>query len=166
MCGWCVIDVADLEGGHLRDPQPGTIGGAEGRPVLRPGGRLEQPADLLDAEHGRQLARVAHNDEAARQVRPIERHREEEAQCRHGAIDALWLHTTLGLVDLETADVLGRCRVRWPPEERREAPHETDVVTLCVFAQATHGHVFEHAPPQRAHGLGNCLGGHLVFSLS
>jgi hypothetical protein len=73
------------------------------------------------------------------------------------------LHATIRLVDLEAADILGRCRVRWAPEERRETPNETDVVTLGVFAQATHGHVFEHALAQRAHGF---FSWHLVFSLS
>jgi hypothetical protein len=49
---------------------------------------------------------------------------------------------TLGLVDLEAADIFRCCRVRWAPEEHGEAPHETDIVTLRVFVQATHGHVF------------------------
>jgi hypothetical protein len=58
---------------------------------------------------------VADQDEPARQVRPIERHSEEEAQRRHGAIDGRRLHAILGLVDLEAADILGCRRVRRPP---------------------------------------------------
>ena len=96
---------------------------------------------------------VADDDEAARQVRPIERHREEEAQRRNRAIDALRLHATLGLVDLEAADILRCRRIGWALEERGEAPHETDIVTLRILAQAAHGHVFEHALPQQAYGL-------------
>ena len=49
--------------------------------MLRPGGHHESP-DLLDAEHRWQSAEVADKHEPARQVRPIERHREEEAQRR------------------------------------------------------------------------------------
>ena len=62
-----------------------------------PGAAPEQSPNLLDAEHRWQPPRVADDDEAARQVRPIERHREEEAQRRYRAIDALRLHATLGL---------------------------------------------------------------------
>jgi hypothetical protein len=89
----------------------------------------------------------------SRQIRSIERHREEEAQGRYRAIDALWLHTTVGLVDLEAADILGRRRVRRPPGERSEAPHEPDIITLRVMPQAARRHVFKHPPAQRAHGL-------------
>ena len=40
-----------LRVGHLRHAQPGAIGGAERGLVLRPRRRLEQPPNLLDAEH-------------------------------------------------------------------------------------------------------------------
>jgi hypothetical protein len=73
---------------------------------------------------------VADKDEAARLVRPIERHGEAEAQRRPRAIDALWLHVTLGLVDREVTDIVRCRRVGWTPEERGEAPHETRIITL------------------------------------
>jgi hypothetical protein len=63
------------------------------------------------------------------------------------------LHATLGLVDLEAADILRRCGVRWPSQERSEAPHEPHIVTLRLFSQATHGHVFKHPAAQRADRL-------------
>jgi hypothetical protein len=95
---------------------------------------------------------VTDQDEPARQVRSIERHCEAETQRRHRAFDRRWLHATLGVVDLEAADIL-RCRgVRRSPEERSEAPREPDIIALRRFAQATHGHVFEHAPAQQADG--------------
>jgi hypothetical protein len=123
-------------------------------------------ATLCDAEHRRQLAGVANKDEPARQVGPIERHRKEEAQCRHRAIDALWLHAALGLIDLEATDILGCRRVRRPPEKLSEAPHEPDIIALRILLQAARRHVFEHPSAQRTHGLWNGLDGHLVFSLS
>ena len=134
-----------------RNPAPYAV--PESRPVLRPRRYLEQSPNLFDVEHRWQPARVADDDEAARQVRPIERHREEEAQRRYRAIDALRLHATLGLVDLEAADILRCRRIGWALEERGETPHETHVVTLRILAQAAHGHVFEHALPQQAYGL-------------
>jgi hypothetical protein len=56
-------------------------------------------------------------------------------------------------MDLEAAYILGRRCVRWPPEERSKALYEPDIAALQLGAQATHGHVFEHALPQRADGL-------------
>lgn len=96
--------------------------------------------------------RVANDDEATRQVRAIKRHREEGAQSRYRAIDALRLHATLGLMDLEVADILRGRGIRRPLEERGEAPHGTHIVTLRIVAQAAHGHVFEHALAQRTDG--------------
>jgi hypothetical protein len=87
-------------------------------------------------------------NEPPRQVRPVERHGEEKAERRHRAVDGGWLYAALGLVDLEPANVLGRRRIRRPPEEGGEAAHITDVVALRLRSQATHRHVFEHALSQ------------------
>jgi hypothetical protein len=73
------VDVADLERHHLGDTQPGAIGRGESRLVLRSRRRIEQQRDLLGAQHGRQLARLAHDRETPGQIRPLERHGEEEA---------------------------------------------------------------------------------------
>jgi hypothetical protein len=72
------IDIADLERDDFGDAQPGAVCGGERRLVLRSRRRLEQQRDLLDAQHGRQPARLAHNRKPPGEVRPIERHREEE----------------------------------------------------------------------------------------
>jgi hypothetical protein len=72
------IDVADLDRDHLGDAQPGAVGGAQRRLVLRARRRLEQKRDLLDAQHGRQPARLAHDREPPGKVRPVKRRREEE----------------------------------------------------------------------------------------
>jgi len=45
------VDIADLEGDHLGDAQPGAVGGGECRLVLRSRRRLKQQCDLLDAQH-------------------------------------------------------------------------------------------------------------------
>ena len=55
-------------------------------------------------------------------------------------------------MDLEAADVLGRRRVVGTTEEDREAAHDLEIVALRLLAEAAHGHVFEHAPAQRADG--------------
>jgi hypothetical protein len=73
------IDIADLEGDNLRGAQPGAVGGRERRLVLRRGCRAQQQRHFLDAEHGRYSPRIRHDGEPARQIRPVERHREKEA---------------------------------------------------------------------------------------
>src|SRR6266446_8918784 len=76
------IDIADLERDNLRDAQPGAVCGGERCLVLRPCCRSKQQRDLLDAEHRRYPPRLRHDGKAPRQIRPVERHREEEAQGR------------------------------------------------------------------------------------
>jgi hypothetical protein len=60
------------------------------------------------------------------------------------------LYPALVLVNLETADILRRRRIRRPLEECRKAANEADVVALRPRSQTAHCHVFEHALPQRA----------------
>src|SRR5580693_9509358 len=65
-------------------------------------------------------------------------------------------------MDLKAPNVLG-CRGLWrSPEKGGKAPDETDVIALGLFPQAAHGHVFEHAPTQRADGRGGWLLGHRI----
>jgi hypothetical protein len=49
--------------------------------------------------------------EPSRQIRPVERHHEEEAQGRDRAVDSRRLHTALRLVQLEDTQLLRRYRV-------------------------------------------------------
>ena len=105
------IDVADFQRDDFRDAQPGAVGGGERRLVFRRRCRLQQQHHLLDAEHCRYPPRVRHNGEPARQIRPVERHRKEEAQSRDRAIDARRLQTAPRLVQLEEAQLFRRRRV-------------------------------------------------------
>lgn len=141
-----------LERDHLGDAQPGAVGGGERRLVLRPRRRLEQKGHFLDAQHGRQPARFAHDGEPPGQVRPIQRHGEEEAQGRDRAVDARWLHAGLGLVQLEAAQILRRRRARRPADEGRERPDVPNVIAAGLLVEAAHGHVLDHALAERADG--------------
>jgi len=114
------IDIADLERDHFRDAQPGAIGGGERRLVLRRCCRAQQQRHFLDAEHRRYPPRIRHDGEAARQIRPVERHRAEEAQGRDRAVDARRLHADLRLVQLEETQVFRRRRVGRATDEGRE----------------------------------------------
>jgi hypothetical protein len=79
--------------------------------------------------------------------------KKKRAMRRYRGIDALWLHASLGLVDLKATDILGCRRVRRPPEKLSKAPHKPDIITLRVLPQAARRHVFEHPLAQRTHGL-------------
>ena len=126
------VDIIDLEAGHLRHAQARAIGGAEYGLVFDARCRFEQPADFLDAQHRWQLARVARQDQAPRQVWPVERHGEEEAQRRDRAVDRRRLYAALALVHLKPANILSRRRIGRPPEEGGEAAHKTNIVVLRI----------------------------------
>ena len=74
---------------------------------------------LLDAEHRRYPPRLWYHGEPARQVRPVQRHREEETQGRDRAVDARRLHADPRLVQLEETQVFRRRRVGRAAEEGR-----------------------------------------------
>jgi hypothetical protein len=61
-----------------------------------------------------------HDGEPARQIRPVERNCEKEAQGRDRAVDARRLHATLRLVQLEQTQVFRCRRVRRPADKGRE----------------------------------------------
>lgn len=109
-------------------------------------------ADFLDAQHRWQLARIAREDQTPRQIWPIERHGEEEAQRRNGAVDGWRLHAAFTLVNLKPANILGRRGIRRLSEEGGEAAHKANIVALRIRSQAAHRHIFEHALPQRVDG--------------
>ncbi len=90
-------------------------------------------------------SRLADQDEPPRQVRPVQRYGEQEAQRRDRTVDGRRLHAALGLMDRKATDILGCRRIGRAPEEGREAPDQHDVVALRLFPQAPHGHVVEHA---------------------
>jgi hypothetical protein len=112
----------------------------------------QQQRHLLDAEHRRYPPWVRHDGEPPRQIRPVERYREKEAQGRDRAVDARRPQAALRLVQLEEAEVFRRRRVGRPADEGREGPHVADIIAARVVLEAAHAHVFDHAHPQRTDG--------------
>ena len=103
---------ADLERRDLGHAQAGAIGDREGRLMLEAGGRVEQPHDLVPAQHHGQVARMCRPDQLAGQVRPVDGVREEEPQRRDDAVHGRRRHAGLALLDLEPAHVIRRRRIR------------------------------------------------------
>jgi len=154
------IDIADLERDDFRDAQSGAVRGGERRLVLRRRCRVQQQHHLLDAEHRRYPSRVRHDGEPPRQIRPVECHREEEAQRRDRAVDSRRLHAALRLVQLEEAQLLRRRGIGRTADEDRKGAHVADIIAPRVLLEAAHAHVFDHARPQRADGLRRTIRGH------
>jgi hypothetical protein len=63
--------------------------------------RAQEQRHFLYAEHRRNPPRIRHDGEPARQIWPVQRHREEEAQGRDRTVDARRLHADPRLVQLE-----------------------------------------------------------------
>src|SRR5438876_2685335 len=56
-------------------------------------------------------------------------------------------------MQLETAKILSRGRIRRTAEEGCERPDVADIVVARLLDEVAHGHVLDHAPAQRADGL-------------
>jgi len=93
---------------------------------------------------------AAHRHQAARQIPPANRHREQEAQRRYGAVDGCRAGAASMLVQLEVAQILGRRGIGRTAQEDGETPDVPDVVVLRVRSQAPHHHVMLHALTERA----------------
>jgi hypothetical protein len=90
---------------------------------------------------------VPHHGKPARQIRPVERHREEETQSRDGAIDARRRHPALRLVQLKAAQIFRRRGVGRAADKGCKCPHVADVVVARLLGEAAHDHVLDHACP-------------------
>jgi len=82
-------------------------------------------------------------NQLARQIRPVERLREEEPQRRDDGVHCRHRHTLVELLDLEAPHLLGRRRVGRAPQERREPADAADVVALRLAAEPPHLHLVD-----------------------
>jgi hypothetical protein len=76
----CRVDVVDLEVRDLGHAQ--TRANTERGLVLDAWRRFEQSRRILNTQHLGQLARISRDHERARQIPPLQRHREQEAERR------------------------------------------------------------------------------------
>src|SRR5712672_1047931 len=89
----------------------------------------------------------------SRRLRPVERHLEEEPERGNGRVDGRWLHTGLGQMQLERAQLFRGRGVRGTFKEARGLLDSTDILAWRIGHEPAHFHVFEHALAQRADGL-------------
>ena len=122
--------IPDLERDHLGDAQPGAVGRAQRRLLLRARRRLQQQRDLLDAQHRRQPARLADHCEPLGKVRPVSVTVKKSAG-RDRAVAPRRRHAGLPLVQLEVVQILRRRRIGRPADEGRECPHAPNLVVYA-----------------------------------
>ena len=110
---------------------------------IKPMERLKREP-LRGSVHGRQRTN---------EVGPFERHGEKEPQRGDGGVDGPWADLLLGQMQLISAKILARGRVRRTAEKGREGPDVPDVVFLHLLLESARRHVVDHALAQRADGL-------------
>src|SRR5260370_27407459 len=145
------INVADLQRDDLHGSQASAVGNAERRLVLGPRRGLQETQHLFGREHGWQFAWRVGEYEMPRCLRPVECHIEEESERGHSRVDGRWLHTGLGQMQLERAQLFRDRGVGGTAEESREPLDDTDVLALRiryyvkVFGCRPHGGGAAHA---------------------
>jgi hypothetical protein len=87
-----------------------------------PGGGIEQPGDLVAAQHDRQLAGTTRRHQPTGAIEPIERMGEEEPRRRHDAVHGRHRYTGPALLDLELAQILRRRRIGGRPRKVAKRP--------------------------------------------
>src|SRR5262249_10198516 len=93
------------------------------------------------------------NGKVSSNIRPIERHSEEEAQRRNRPVHGRWPHAGPPLMQLETAKILSRRRIGRAAEKGCESLDLTDIVVAGLLAEIAHAHVFDHWQAQWTDGL-------------
>src|SRR5258708_16879771 len=146
-------NVAELQRDGLRGAENSAGGNAERRLVVGPRRGLQETQHLFGREHAWQFAWLVDEHEMSRRLRPVECHLEEESERGHSRVDGRWLHTGLGQMQLERAQLFRDRGVGGTAEESREPLDDTDVLALRIRYEPAHAHVFKHALAQRADGL-------------
>ena len=144
------VDVAHPEAGHLRDAQPGRVGGRQCRARLQARHGLEKPHHLVGAQHHRQPARLAGIGDPLRDLRHTEGHAVKEPQRRNRLVQARPRHALRGEVHLEGPHVLQRQFVRGTSEKPTELRNRMYVGSLRRRREVADRHVLDHAAAKRA----------------
>src|SRR6516162_1615578 len=147
------VDVRHLQVRDLGHPKTRAVGDAESGLVLEAGRGFDKARHFLLAQDDGRLARLGHEPQRANEVGPFERHDEEESQRGDGGVDRPRADLLLRHVELISAKILARRRVRRLAEEGCEPPHVPDVVVLNLLLEPPRRHVVDQALTQRADGL-------------
>ena len=158
------VDVADLQPDGLRGAKARGIGRGQRRARLQARHRLEEPDDLVGAQHDRQRARRAGVDDPLRDLGMAERHAVEEPQRAHRLVQRRPRNPGRDQMDLEGAHVLQAEPIRRSPEVAGKLRHRVHVGSLRRRRQIADRHVLDHAPAKRAQ-LGHLIAPVLKIAL-
>src|SRR4029077_2228273 len=78
---------------------------------------FEETRHFLLAQHDRRLAWLVHSRQRTNEVGPFERHGEKEPQRGDGGVDGPWADLLLGQMQLISAKIFARGRVRRRPSK-------------------------------------------------
>src|SRR6266581_1045162 len=145
-----LVDMLDLQPHHFAGAQTTAIAETEQCADLEVAGDGQQTPRLILAHHQRDLLRLADVINLGGQVQSPQRHAQQELQPGHDAVAIANAYTSLGQVQLETADVIRCGRVGRSLEKRSETFAAPDVASLRARTELTRVHVFDHALAQRA----------------
>ena len=118
--------------------------------LRRAGNRLQEPHDLVGAQHHRQLLRLAGSDDALERVGPAQRDAVEEPQGADGLVDMRPRSLLRDQVQLVGAHLLQPQPVRRAAEMPAELGDRIEVGLLRRRREIADHHVLDHAPAQRA----------------
>jgi hypothetical protein len=88
------------------------------------------------------------------EVKPPQRHPEQEPQPGHDNVAGADAYAGLGQVKLEPADFLERGRLGRSLQKRRKPPAAADVAPLRARTELARIHVFDHTLTQRGDSRG------------
>jgi len=106
------VDIADLERHHFAGTQAAAIGEAQQQAALEARRGIEQAPHFLGTEHDRDLLRFGDVLDLVGDLRPSQRHPQQEGHARHRAVARADAHCLLGQMQLKEPDILGARRVR------------------------------------------------------
>jgi hypothetical protein len=117
---------------------------------LQAGNRLEEPHDLLGAQHHRQRLRLARSDNAFGGIAPAQGDAVEEAQRAHGLVDVRPRPLLRDQVQLVGPHVLRAQPIGRAAEMPAELGDRVDVGLLGRRREIADHHVVDHPPTKRA----------------
>jgi hypothetical protein len=153
------VDVGEFETHHLRDPQPGGIGGHQRDAMLQVRHRREESYHLVGAEDHRQLPALACVRDALDDSGATERDAVKEAQGANRDVETGPRNAGRREVNLISANFRQPEPIGRPIEMPGEFGDCVHVAALRHRRQIAHLHVLDHAATQRGYL------GHLAASL-
>ena len=138
------VDMLDLQPHDLAGAQAAAIAEAEQHAGLEATGDGQKAPRLILAHYQRDLLWLTDVIDLGGQVQSPQRHAQQELQPCHDAVTSANAYTSLGQVQLETADVIRRGRVGRSLQKRSKTFAAADVAPLCARAELARVHVLNH----------------------